>query len=77
MLPIVKAVDHRRLVEELAALSQEERRAVLREAESEASGAGGSSPRPVLPWASLRATIGIVHGAPADAVADCDRLYDG
>jgi hypothetical protein len=77
VLQVMKALDHRRLVEELAALSQEERRAVLREAEKAASAPAGSSPKPVLPWTSLRATIGIVHGAPADAVADCDRLYDG
>jgi hypothetical protein len=30
-----------------------------------------------LSWDSLRAAIGVVHGAPADAVEDEKRLYDG
>jgi len=60
------------LVQELAALPEEERRAVVREARARAQARG-----PTLPWASLRAAIGVVKGAAADAVEDCDRLYDG
>jgi hypothetical protein len=59
-------------VQELAALPEEERRAVVREARARAQAQG-----PTLPWASLRAVIGLVHGTPADAVEDCKRLYDG
>lgn len=31
----------------------------------------------IMPWASLRAVIGVVSGEPADSVEDCERLYDG
>jgi hypothetical protein len=74
----VESVHRRRLVKELAALPEEERRAVVREADSEASQSERKpATRPTLPWSSLRAVIGIVHGEPADAVDDTDRLYDG
>ncbi|MBI4701723.1 MAG: hypothetical protein HY744_11295 [Deltaproteobacteria bacterium] len=61
-----------RLVQELVALPEEERRAVVREARVRARVSG-----PTLPWASLRAAIGLAQGAAADAVEDCDGLYDG
>ena len=78
ILPIVDQPQHERLVEELAALPEAERRAVVREADARASGAT-SSPRrgPTVPLHVLRAASGVMHGAPADAVEDCDRLYDG
>jgi hypothetical protein len=51
---------------------------VVREADTEASQSERSpARRRSLPWSSLRAVIGIVHGEPADAVEDTDRLYDG
>ncbi len=76
--PLVESVHRRRLVKELASLPEEERRAVVREADTEASQSERSpARRRTLPWSSLRAVIGIVHGEPADAVEDTDRLYDG
>jgi hypothetical protein len=67
-----------RLVRELAALPEDERRRIVEEARASTPTAG---PRhtvaPTLPWASLRSAIGLAHGTPADAVEDCDRLYDG
>lgn len=27
-------------------------------------------------WAAVKASIGVMTGAPADAMADCERLYD-
>ena len=74
----MEPANRRRLVKELARLSREDRRAVLREAEDQAiDSPDAPAAEPTLPWASLRAVIGIVHGAPADAVADGDLLYDG
>lgn len=64
------------LVEQLAALPESERRAVIRDADERARHATASSRR-TLPWTALRAVVGLVHGTPADAVEDCDRLYDG
>lgn len=65
-------LDHETLVKELAALSDDERRAIVREAQARAR-----RPRATLPWSALHAAIGIVHGEPADAIADTDALYDG
>jgi len=67
----VESTHHRRLVKEVAALPEEERRAVVREADTEASQSERSpARRRTLPWSSLRTVIGIVHGEPADAVED-------
>ncbi|MBI4704107.1 MAG: hypothetical protein HY744_23610 [Deltaproteobacteria bacterium] len=66
------------LVEQLAALPDAERHAVVCEANARARPSrAGSAGGPALPWAVLRCVIGIVHGGPADAVEDCHRLYDG
>jgi hypothetical protein len=74
----VESLRHRRLVKELAALPEDERRAVMREADTEASQSERTCrARPTFPWSSLRAVIGIVHGEFADAVEDTDRVYDG
>jgi hypothetical protein len=61
------------LVEELARLPESERRAVVAAAEHAARGRSES----VLAWDLLDSAIGIMKGAPADAVEDCERLYDG
>ncbi len=75
---LVERWHHRRLVTELAALPEEERRAVIREADIEATRSGQSARvRPTLPWSALRSVIGIIHGEPADAVEDVNQLYDG
>jgi hypothetical protein len=67
-----------RLVQELAALSEDERRDVVASARLRAlRQAPGRAATATLPWASLRSAIGLVQGAPADAVEDCDNLYDG
>ena len=51
---------------------------MLQEADTEASESERTPrARPTLPWNSLRAVVGIMHGEPADAVVDTDRLYDG
>ncbi|HKQ69680.1 MAG TPA: hypothetical protein VJT73_10095 [Polyangiaceae bacterium] len=74
----MESVHRRRLVRELAALPEEERRVVVQEADTEASESERSPRRrPTLPWSSLRAVIGIVRGEPADAVEDTGHLYDG
>jgi hypothetical protein len=61
------------LVRELAGLPESERCAIVAAAEHAARRAKG----PVLSWELLESAVGIVKGAPADAVVDCDRLYDG
>ena len=63
--------DH--LVQELAGLPESERRAVFAAAERAARRRGA----PILCWALLDSAVGIMKGAPADAVEDCDHLYDG
>lgn len=65
---------HDRLVRELAELPASERRAVFMAAVAAAS---GSSHRVTASWQSIRAAIGIVKGAPADAIEDTAHLYDG
>jgi hypothetical protein len=71
-----KAPDpHERLVRELAELPASERRAVFIAAMEEA--ASRSSHRVTASWQSIRAAIGIVKGAPADAIEDTAHLYDG
>jgi hypothetical protein len=67
-----------RLVRELAGLPEGERRRIV----ADAAALAGASPQhpaaaPTLPWSSLRAAIGLANGETADAVEDCDRLYDG
>jgi hypothetical protein len=59
------------LVAALAALSEEDRRIVLREARSR-----GTAPSVKMPWEELRKAIAIVHGTPADAIIDTEKLYD-
>jgi hypothetical protein len=61
------------LVQELAELPESERHAVVAAAEQAARGRRG----PVVSWKSLRAAKGVMNGAPADAVEDSVRLYDG
>jgi hypothetical protein len=61
------------LVQQLAGLPESERRAVFAAAERAARRRGA----PVLSWALLESAVGIMKGAPADAVEDCDHLYDG
>lgn len=63
---------HDQLVLELAALPEGERQAVIDAAERTAT-----SRRAVASWGSIKAAVGIVRGASADAVADCAHLYDG
>jgi hypothetical protein len=65
---------HERLVRELAELPASERRAVFIAALEAAS---RSSHRETASWQSIRAAIGIVKGAPADAIEDTAHLYDG
>jgi hypothetical protein len=59
-----------RLVDALAQLPDEERRAIVADARREARR------HVTLAWASLRAARGVVSLG-GDAVVDCDRLYDG
>ena len=61
------------LVRQLAELPESERRAVIGAADEAARGHRGV----VVSWKSLRAATGIMKGAPADAVDDMARLYDG
>jgi len=72
-LGFVSEAARERPVQELTALPEEERREVLREARARALRVNART----LPWASLRAAVGLVRGEPADAVEDCSRLYDG
>jgi hypothetical protein len=65
---------HDDLVRALADLGESERRDVVLAAERAAR---QSKPHVVASWRSIRAAIGVVHGKPADAVADTDELYDG
>jgi hypothetical protein len=62
------------LVRALANLGESERRDVIAAAERAAR---NRKSHVVASWSSIRNAIGIVHGAPADAVADSDELYDG
>ena len=61
------------LVRELAELPESERRAVVAAAEH----AVHARKRPLASWKSLRAAAGVMKGAPADALEDCARLYNG
>jgi hypothetical protein len=61
------------LVRELSELPESERRAVVAAAEQAARRRKG----PVLSWDLFESAAGIMKGAPADAVEDSDRLYDG
>ena len=72
----MQSLHHRQLVKDLAALPAEERRAVIREADTEADRSQRTA-GPTLPWSTLRAAIGIVRGEPGDAVEDSHQLYDG
>lgn len=65
---------HDDLVRALAKLGETERCEVVAAAERAAR---QSKPHVVASWRSIRAAIGVVHGEPADAVADTDELYDG
>jgi hypothetical protein len=65
---------HDDLVRALANLGESERREVVAAAERAAR---QRKPHVVASWRSIHAAIGVVHGAPADAVADTDELYDG
>ena len=65
---------HDELVRALANLGENERREVIAAAERAAR---NRKPHVVASWRSIRAAIGVVHGAPADAVADTAELYDG
>jgi hypothetical protein len=61
------------LVRQLAELPESERRAVVAAAEQVARRRKG----PILSWDLFEAAAGIMKGAQADAVEDCNRLYDG
>lgn len=65
---------HDELVRALANLGESERREVVAAAERAAR---QQKPHVVASWRSIRAAVGVVHGEPADAVADADELYDG
>ncbi len=65
--------DRDQLVQELAGLPESERHAVFAAAERAARRRGA----PVLSWDLLESAVGIMKGAPADAVEDCEHLYDG
>jgi hypothetical protein len=77
LLGMEQTTHRERLVRELAALTEDERRRVVEDARLLARTPAPRREAPTLPWASVRAAIGLAHGAPADAVEDCDRLYDG
>jgi hypothetical protein len=78
MLLRMEQTHRERLVRELAALSEDERCRLVEEAQAMArTRPPAETVAPTLPWSSLRAAIGLAHGATADAVEDCDRLYDG
>ena len=62
------------LVRALANLGESDRREVVAAAERAAR---RQRPHVVASWRTIDAAIGVVHGAPADAVADTDELYDG
>jgi hypothetical protein len=59
------------LVRQLAELPDDERREVVAAAEESAA-----TRKPTLAWSSWDAARGVVSLG-GDAVADCDRLYDG
>jgi hypothetical protein len=61
-------------VRALANLGENERREVVAAAQRAAR---QSKPHVVVSSRSIRAAIGVVHGEPADALADTDELYDG
>jgi hypothetical protein len=63
---------HERLVEELAALPESERRAVVRAADEQAH----RRARAVASKRTLEGFIGVVHLG-GDAVEDCRRVWDG
>lgn len=65
---------HDDLVRALANLDESERREVVAAAERAAR---QRKPHVVASWRSIRAAVGVVHGEPADAVADTNELYDG
>ena len=65
---------HDDLVRALANLGESERGEVVAAAERAAR---RQRPHVVASWRSIHAAIGVVLGAPADAVADTDELYDG
>lgn len=58
----------------LASLGEDERREVVAAAERAARNRKAQS---VASWHSIRSAIGVMHGKPADAVADTAELYDG
>jgi len=64
---------HDELVRALARLGENERRAVVAAAERTAR---ERKSHVVASWGSIRAAIGVVHGEPADAVADSDEIND-
>ena len=65
---------HDDLVRALAGLREDERREVIAAAERAAT---DRKSHVVASWDSIRNAIGIVHGEPADAIADTAELYDG
>jgi hypothetical protein len=74
----VEASHRARLVQELAGLTEDERRELVAQARhvARAKATGGATGRTV-PWALIRSAIGVMHGDRADAVEDCERLHDG
>ncbi len=65
---------HDDLVRALASLREGDRREVIAAAERTVR---SSKRHVVASWRSIRSAIGVVHGEPADAVADTAELHDG
>jgi hypothetical protein len=61
-------------VRALAGLGEDERRDVIAAAERAAI---DRKSHVVASWRTIRNAIGVVHGEPADALADTAELYDG
>jgi hypothetical protein len=64
-------VEHGRIVEELAALPESERRAIVQAADEEAR----RRTRAVASWDTIESLTGLVHVG-GDAVEDCRRADD-
>ncbi len=65
------SVEHERIVEELAALPESERRAIVDAADEEAR----RRARVVASWDTIESLTGLVH-AGGDAVEDCRRACE-
>jgi acyl-CoA reductase-like NAD-dependent aldehyde dehydrogenase len=65
------SVEHERIVEELAALPESERRAIVHAADEEAR----RRARAVASWDTIESLTGLVHVG-GDAVEDCRRACE-